>query len=106
MTGEPCGVATLAVVGDPDIGSKLAADFVPQTQAGIEIGQTGTETPSGISLAIEVHLDLRLRDQAIGQQQVVGAMQPRGDMPSIARIHGRPQIEKSGGQSLDPYGTP
>jgi len=68
-----------------------AAEFVPQTQAGIEIGQTRTETPAGISLAIEVHLDFRLRDQAIECYRIAVQL-----MPGSAEMCGRlcPRMSK------------
>src|SRR5437879_1701956 len=71
VTRERGSVAKFAVVRDPDIRGELAAEFVPQAQPRIEFRQAGTDGACRIVLAVEVQFNLGLRDQTIGQQQVV-----------------------------------
>jgi hypothetical protein len=39
--------------------------------------ESGADTPLRITLAVEVHFDERLRNQAVGQEQIVFGFEPR-----------------------------
>ena len=54
------------------IGREFPADLVTQPQAGIDVGETGADQAAGIGLAVEIHLDLRLQDEALRDEKIVG----------------------------------
>ena len=80
---KPGRVAECLRVGESDIRGELAADLVADAQAGIELRKSRTDAPAGIAFAIEIHFDLRLRNQPIGDQQLIGCVYPAGESPPV-----------------------
>ncbi len=71
LAGERRGLAEGPGVGETDVRGEFAGDLVTQPQTGIDLGQTRADPPGGLALAIEVHLDLGLQNQPVGNEQVV-----------------------------------
>src|SRR5690242_17098396 len=98
--GEVGGTTVLAIVGYADIGGDLAGDLVTQAQAGIDVGQAAADLARRVVQRVEIHLDLWLEDQALGQQQVVAALELGGQPAFAADITGRRDMEEQWRQSL------
>ena len=72
LPGEIRRSGRISRIGDADIGREFPADLVTQPQAGIDVGKAGADLPAGIGLAVEIQLDLRLQDQPLRDEQIVG----------------------------------
>src|SRR5229473_3735489 len=51
-----------------DVGRELAAELVADAQPGIEFRKPGPDIAARIALAVEIHLDLGLRNEAVRDQ--------------------------------------
>ena len=89
------------LIDDPEIGGKCPAQLVTQPEARIDIGKPGADETRGVRLAVNIELDLRLQDEPLCQEKVVGGLQPRGEMFFAAYKTGNLQIEEVGGKPLN-----
>ena len=104
--GHGCGIAKLRAVGQSYIGGEFATEFVAEAQASVEIGKAAANSAGRIGMAIEIHLDFGLRNQALGNQQVVGAGDFAGYMAAIAEVKGWRKLEEMRRQAFDSDGAP
>ena len=104
--GEGCCTAKLPLVGQSDIGSKFAAEFVAQTYSCVDIRESRSCAAFKILLAVEVHLELRLYDQPLGKQQIIGTRYSARQMTSITEVKGRFKLKEMWCETLDTYRTP
>src|SRR5207253_890648 len=104
--GEVCGLTKLAGVRDTNVRRPFTADFIPQPQSGIEFGKPRTGCATWIALVVHVQLDLGLQDQAIRNEQIVGAIHPPRETPTVAEVERRRELEEIGRQSLDSDRSP
>src|SRR5215469_18296439 len=65
------GLAEAAQPGDPEIRGELATDLIAQTQSELQLREASPDVPFQIVLAIGVHLELRLQDQSLREEQLV-----------------------------------
>src|ERR1700722_1256068 len=101
VAGESAGRAESLVVGEADIGSEFAAEFITDTQASIELGKAGADAAARIVLAVEVELELGLGDQPVGDEKIVRTLDAAGDAALVAKIEGGRELEEIGGQAFD-----
>jgi hypothetical protein len=94
------------VIRKPDIRCEFAADFITQAQASIEVGETRPNTAAGIALAVKVDFELRLENQPVGNQQIVGAFDAPGQASVITEVKGWLEFEEVWRQSFDSDCTP
>src|SRR4051794_18956287 len=73
--GKTGGLAELLLENDADIRRKFAGDFIAQAQARIDVGETRSDIARPIGSAVEVKLDLRLQDQPLRDEKVIGAFE-------------------------------
>ena len=78
------GLAEFPLIDDADIEREFPAQFVAQAQAGIDVGNAGPDQAGRVRLAVEVELDLRLQDEPLREQKVVGGLQLGGEMALAA----------------------
>ena len=100
LPGEARGLPEAPDIGDADIGCEFPADLVAQPQPGIDIGETGADATAGIGLAVEIHLDFRLQDEALRDEKIVGRGEAKGGMTAIAEIGGRLVVKEKRGEAL------
>jgi hypothetical protein len=89
-------LAKFPLVDDAHVGRELPAEFVAQTQAGIDVGKSRADQTRRVRLAVNVEFDLRLQDQSLGDQKIVGALELGGEMTLAANEAGQFQIKKYG----------
>ena len=94
-----------SLIDDPEIGGKCPAQLVTQPEARIDIGKPGADETRGVRLAVNIELDLRLQDEPLCQEKVVGGLQPGGEMSFAAYKTGDLQIEEIRGETLDAEGA-
>src|SRR5262249_22820567 len=95
------GLAEFSFVDNADVGRELPAEFVAQSEAGIDVGEAGAGQAGRVRLAVNVELDLRLQDQPLRDQKIVGSFQLGAEMALAAHEAGQFQIEKIRGEALD-----
>jgi hypothetical protein len=105
LTGEGCCTAKRSVVRKADVRGKFTAELVAQTYPRVDIGESRSNSALGILLAVEVHLKLGLCDQALGEQQVIGALSPDCQVPSVTEVERWRKFEEVRCESLDAYRT-
>src|SRR5215470_12295763 len=78
LSGSPRKIRRLPefpLINNADIGREFPVEFVAQPEAGIDIGKPGADETCGVSLAVNIELDLRLQDEPLRQDKVVGGLQ-------------------------------
>src|SRR5215472_4742327 len=105
-TREARGLAKFALIDDADIRREFSAEFVAQAQAGIDVRKAGADQARRVRLTVEVHFDLRLQDQPLREQQVVGGLELGRQMALAAHETGYFQIEEVRGKTLDAQSGP
>src|SRR6266481_3037678 len=98
--GECRCLAKRTRIGKTDVRGKFTRDLITKPYAAIEIGQSRSNPPSAIYLAVEIHFDLRLQYQALTEIQIVRALDSSRDASSIANIQRGCKIEKVRSKSL------
>jgi hypothetical protein len=85
LTGEGSCTAKRSVVRKADVRGKFTAELIAQTYTRVDIGESRSNSALGILLAVEVHLKLGLCDQALSEQQFIGALYRHGSR-TLAQI--------------------
>src|SRR6516225_4141867 len=67
-------LAKFSFVDHTNVRRELPAEFVAQPQAGIDVGEAGAGQAGRVGLAVNVEFDLRLQDQPLGDQEIVGGL--------------------------------
>src|SRR5712664_3984995 len=98
--GECRCLAKRTRIGETDVRGKFTRDLVTKPYAAIEIGQSRSNAPCRICLAVEIHFDLRLQYQALTEIQIVRALDSSRDASSIANIQRGCKIEEVRSKSL------
>jgi len=93
-------------IGETDVRGKFARDLIAKPNSAIEIGQSRPNAAGGIGFVVEIHFDLRLKDETLRDVKVVRALQSTSDVPSIAKVESRFDIEKIGGEALNANRAP
>src|ERR1700758_4077354 len=96
LAAECGGLAECAGVYVTDVGSELARELIAEADSAVELRESGSNSPCSIGLAVEIHFDLRLQYQALGEVQIVVAFKPSCDVPSVANIKCWRKIEEVG----------
>ena len=99
--GKIRGLAEFSFVDDAEIGREFSVDLVAQPEAGIDVGKAGADHTDRVGLAVEIDLDLRLQDQPLREQKIVGGFELGGEMALVADIAGEFEIEKVRRETLD-----
>src|SRR5258708_34231570 len=81
--GESCCLAERTQIGETDVRGKFTRDLIAKPYAAIEIGQSRSNPPPTICLAVEIHFDLGLQDQALSEVRIVRAGDSSADASSI-----------------------
>jgi len=94
-------LAKFPLIDDANVGRELPAEFVAQPQAGIDVGKSGAGQTRRVRFAVNIEFDLRLQDQPLGDQKIVGALELGGEMALAANEAGQFQIKKIRGETLN-----
>jgi hypothetical protein len=94
LTSEGGGLTERSRVRDSDIGREFSADFVTDAQTSIDLRKARADSAARVVLAVEVHFDLRLRDQAVRDQQIVRTFDPADEKTSVAEVEGGRKFEE------------
>jgi hypothetical protein len=106
LTGEGSCTAKRSVVRKADVRGKFTAELVAQTYPRVDIGESRSNSALGILLAVEVHLELRLCDQPLCKQQIIGARYSGCQVTSVTEVERWLQLKEVRCESLDAYRTP
>src|SRR6516225_10172053 len=94
-------LAEFPLIDDADIGREFPAELVAQAQAGIDVGKTGADQPCRIGLTVDIELHLRLQDEALREQNVVGGLELGGEMALAADKASDLEVEEVRGKALN-----
>jgi len=89
------------LIDDADVGREFAIEFVAQPEAGIDVGKPDANQAGRVRLAVDIELDLRLQDQPLRDQKIVGSFQLRSEVALAADKARDLEIEEVGGKALD-----
>ncbi len=78
---DPPGLCQVTGIGNGHIRREFAPYFITQPQPGIDIGQARANLPGGVGLGIEIEFRLWLKDQAVGQQEIVRSSRREANRP-------------------------
>ena len=90
-----------SLIDDADIGREFPAELVTQPEARIDVGKPGSDQAGRIRFAVEVELELRLKNQPLSDQNVVRGLELGGEMTLAADKSGDLEIEEVGGKALN-----
>src|SRR5690606_29347236 len=91
---------------DPDVRRDLPPDLVAQTQPGLARAEACGDAALRIVPAVEIELQVRLEDQAIGQQQLVLRLDPERRAAGLADVRRCLDVEPVRCEPLDANGCP
>src|SRR5687768_9012875 len=84
-----------------DVRRELAPQLVPKTDAGVGRAQPGADAALGIVLPEQLHLDERLEDQPVREEQLVLDLDTRLRAPRSTHVAGGFDLEPVRRQPLD-----
>ena len=87
-------VAISSVIDPANVRAEFSADFVPQTDAGIDSREARADLTFRIALAVKVRLRLRLQNPPLCDHEIPRTVDPASQVSPVAEVERRLEIEE------------
>ena len=75
--------------------------LITQSNTELQVGDASPDLPLGVILAVGIHLELRLQNQTLREEQLILGSEPGGRPARVANVRGRLDLEEIGREAFD-----